>query len=168
MRNSALPKARTAGLVVQETADEVLVYDLDANKAHSLNTSSAIVWRSCDGVSTVTDAIAELEAQYGGKVEEDFIWLAIDQLSDKGLMSVDAPAKMAGSTRRDVLKKIGFASVVALPVVASLVAPPNALAAVSCNCSTPVNCPNPRVSCAQVYCDNRGVSASFTCTRDTP
>ena len=41
------PKSRTDNLVVQEMNDEVLVYDLDSNKAVCLNETAAIVWKSC-------------------------------------------------------------------------------------------------------------------------
>jgi hypothetical protein len=37
-----------------------------------------------------------------------------------------------GQTRREVIKKIGLASVIALPLVASLAAPSSVLAVVSC------------------------------------
>lgn len=43
------PMARQSGLVVQEMPDEVLVYDMDTNKAHCLNQSAAFIWKSCDG-----------------------------------------------------------------------------------------------------------------------
>jgi hypothetical protein len=49
MKSPQFPCARKAGLVIQDMPDEVLVYDLDTNKAHCLNKSAAFVWRSCDG-----------------------------------------------------------------------------------------------------------------------
>ena len=49
MNNSQVPVARKQGLVVQEMPDEVLIYDLDTNKAHCLNQTAAFVWKSCDG-----------------------------------------------------------------------------------------------------------------------
>jgi len=49
--------ARQNGIVVQEMPDEVLVYDLDSNKAHCLNQSAALVWKSCDGTNTVGDIV---------------------------------------------------------------------------------------------------------------
>ena len=41
MKNPLNPIARSNGLVVQEMPDEVLVYDLDSNKAHCLNETAA-------------------------------------------------------------------------------------------------------------------------------
>ena len=135
MDNSQCPIARKSGLVVQEMPDEVLVYDLNSNKAHCLNQTAATVWKACDGKQTISDIAASF-----GKGNEDLVWLAIDQLSESDLLTAALPSKFEGQTRREVLKKIGLASLVALPVIASLVAPQNALAAQSCNCSNNQQC----------------------------
>jgi hypothetical protein len=161
MNNSQRPIARKNGLVVQEVPDEVLVYDLDSNKAHCLNQSAAIIWRSCDGNNSVSDIAKLVEVQAGGKVTEDFVWLAIDQLSENNLLEKELASNFAGQSRREVIKKIGLASMVAIPVIASLVAPSSALAAQSCNCNNPGNCGNPPNStCAStVNCNTLGLCA---------
>ena len=138
--------ARQNGLVVQEMPDEVLVYDLNSNKAHCLNQSAAFVWKSCDGTKSVGDIVRQFEANGNGKVTEDFVWLAIDQLNENGLLDGDVAPRFAGQSRRQVLKTIGLASMVALPVIASLVAPKKALGAASCICpggpgTCPAGCP---------------------------
>ena len=43
------PLARREGLVIRELADEVLVYDLDRDRAHCLNQTAAFIWQCCDG-----------------------------------------------------------------------------------------------------------------------
>ena len=136
MNNSQFPSARKAGLVVQDMPDEVLVYDLDSNKAHCLNNSAALIWKSCDGTNSVADIVRKFESESGEKVSEDFVWLAIDQLSENALLEKSIKPNFAGKSRRDVIKKIGFASMVAIPVIASLVAPQSALAAASCLCNS--------------------------------
>jgi hypothetical protein len=120
--------------------DEVLVYDLESNKAHCLNGSAAFVWRSCDGKTSIT-AIARLfEAQSGDKISDDFVWLAIDQLNESALLESEVKSAFVGRSRREVIKKIGLASVIAIPIVASLVAPKSAMAAASCGCVAPGDC----------------------------
>jgi hypothetical protein len=152
--NTQNPTARKNGLVVQEMPDEVLVYDLDTNKAHCLNQSAAFVWKSCDGTKTVNDIVREFEAEGRGKVTEDFVWLAIDQLNENNLLAGELTPRFAGQSRRQVLKTIGLASMVALPVIASLVAPQKALGAQSCTCSTTAcpatGCPSP--NCTNGLC----------------
>jgi hypothetical protein len=114
------PIARKKGLVIQETLDEVLVYDSQTNKGFCLNQTAAFVWKSCTGENSVTDIVKQFEDETGSAVQNDLIWLAIDQLSERNLLETNVPAQFAGETRRSVLKKIGFASMVAVPVIASM------------------------------------------------
>jgi hypothetical protein len=153
------PVARQAGLVVQEMPDEVLVYDMDSNRAHCLNHSAALVWRSCDGTNTVVDIMRQFEANGAGKVSEDFVWLAIDQLSENGLLENKVAPRFNGQSRRQVLKTIGLASVVAVPVIASLLAPQNALGAVSCTCTNDAMCVNLTTCQSQSHCNTLGLCA---------
>ena len=159
MKNSQFPVARKNGLVVQEMPDEVLVYDLDTNKAHCLNQTAAMVWKSCDGNNTVSDIAKLFEAQSGGNVKEDFVWLAIDQLNENNLLEQEIKSNFEGQSRRDVIKKIGLASMVAIPVIASLVAPPNALATASCACINPGACATQPTCPNTVNCNGSGVCA---------
>jgi hypothetical protein len=161
MNNSQFPVARKSGLVVQEVPDEVLVYDLESNKAHCLNQSAAMIWKSCDGNTSVSEIAKLVEGQAGGKVTEDFVWLAIDQLSENNLLEKQIPSGFEGTSRREVIKKIGLASVIAIPVIASLVAPQSALAAASCACQNPSSCGNvPNAGCPNTTnCNSSGLCA---------
>lgn len=132
MNSLQRPIARKEGLVIQEMPDEVLVYDLETNKAHCLNETAAFVWKACDGKNSVADITKLFGNQAGSIVQEDLIWLAIDQLNDNNLLAEELKANFNGQTRREVIKKIGLAAVIALPIVASLVAPTAALA-VACS-----------------------------------
>ncbi len=156
MNNPNNPIARQNGLVVQEMPDEVLVYDLDTNKAHCLNGSAALVWKSCDGNNSVADIVKQFESNGNGKVTEDFVWLAIDQLNDNNLLEGKVTPRFAGQSRRQVLKTIGLASMVALPVIASLVAPQNALGSVSCACTSNAQCANQAGCPSTTNCNTAG------------
>jgi hypothetical protein len=158
MNSSRNPLARREGLVIQEMPEEVLVYDTNTNKAHCLNKTAAFVWKSCDGSHTINDIAGLMEEEFGTNVPDDLVWLAIDQLGKDDLLEVsEIPAK--GISRREVIRRIGIASVIALPVVASLVAPSSALAAVSCGCINPPACAT-QIGCASlVLCNGLGVCA---------
>lgn len=149
MNSPQFPVARKTGLVVQEVPDEVLVYDLETNEAHCLNRTAATVWQSCNGQNSISD-IATI---VGSNASDELVWLAIDQLNENNLLEVEMKADFAGQSRRDVLKKIGLAAVIALPVVASLVAPKNAMAFVSCACTASSQC-NGRQGCVSTRCCN--------------
>jgi hypothetical protein len=134
MNSLQVPVARKERLVIQEMSDEVLVYDLDTNKAHCLNQTAAFVWKSCNGRNSVADITKLVGADSGSAVPEDLVWLAIDQLSEKNLLANELKADFNGSTRREVIKKIGLATVIGLPLVASLTAPTSAQTSTSCLC----------------------------------
>ena len=132
MNSLQIPVARKEGLVIQEMSDEVLVYDLDTNKAHCLNQTAATVWKSCDGNNSIADISKLFGSQSGKTVDEDFIWLAIDQLNEKNLLAQETVTKYSGENRREIIKKVGLAAVVALPLVTSLVAPKSVSAQSRC------------------------------------
>ncbi len=158
MINSQIPEARKQGLVVQEMPEEVLIYDLDTNKAHCLNNTAAFVWKSCNGKNSVADIAKMFEADSGNVVQEDLIWLAIEQLNDKNLLDADVPTNIKGQNRREVIKKIGLASMIALPIVASLAAPSSVLANVSCSCTAAAQCA--ATNCPSlVNCNGGGICA---------
>jgi hypothetical protein len=133
---SKLPKSRQDNLVVQEFESEQLVYDLEIDKAFCLNETSALVFQLCNGKNSVGE-IARLMAQtLRHPVSEEMVWLALDGLKkEKLLEKADVfEIDFDGLTRRQVIKKVGLASMVLLPVIASVIAPPSTFAASGTNC----------------------------------
>lgn len=113
-----LPKIRE-NLLIQDLNDEVLVYDTKAHKSYCLNSTAKIVFNYCDGVQTFADI----------DLPEDVIYLALDELKNQNLIETNFVSPFAGINRREVIKKVGLASMVALPIIASLIAPTAANAA---------------------------------------
>jgi hypothetical protein len=159
MKSSQVPVARKEGLVIQETTEEVLVYDLTSNKAHCLNQTAAFVWKSCNGNNSIPEITRLFEKEVGSAVEEDLIWLAVDQLNEKNLLEAELASNLAGRSRREVIKKIGLATVVALPIVASLTAPTSALASTSCACVNPGACLTQTTCPSTSNCNSSGICA---------
>lgn len=131
MQNTQKPLARTDNLVVQDMPDEVLIYNLQTNKAFCLNKSAAAVWKQCDGRKTVSEIAQSLKNELKSSVSEDFVWLAIDQLTKDDLIMQELQSPTKGLSRREVMRRVGVGTLVALPVVASLLAP-TAAHAVTC------------------------------------
>ena len=158
MENSRYPLARTNGLVVQEVPNEVLVFDMETNEAHCLNETAAMIWKYCDGKTSVAQIADILGENKGSGVNNDLVWLAIDQLNEHKLLEKTIETKFAGQSRREVLRKIGLASMIALPIIASMAAPRSVLAQTSCVCNGPGNCTNgsmpgcPTNSCSSNRC----------------
>lgn len=158
MKNPQNPLARTTGLVIQEVPEEVLVYDTDTNRAHCLNKTAAMVWRSCDGTRSVRQIADRVSELAGAKVSDDLVWLAIDQLDSSELLEKGVDIDAKNISRREVIKRIGLTSMVALPVIASLVAPPTAMAAASCNCTSDLQCQAaPNLGCPTTTCNGLGL-----------
>ena len=141
-----MPRARKAKLVVKPLNDEVLVYDLERDKAHSLNSSAAFIWKKCNGRRTIRDVSEALSKEFKVPADEQTVWLALEQLSKFNLLEtkVSRPAGMPRISRRQMMR-IGAAAAFALPVVISIVAPTAANAQTSispsvCNARTQPNC----------------------------
>lgn len=130
------PKARASDIVVQEVGDELLVYDLRTHNAMTLNRTSAMVWRLCDGKRTVAGIGGEMEAEVGSPVTEEFVEFALEGLAAKDLLDPipEFRNRPDGFSRREALHRIAAATVIALPAIASIVAPP-AAAAQSVDCT---------------------------------
>lgn len=149
--NRRLPRARTEELLVEELGEEVLVYDQRRDRAHCLNRAAALVWRACDGRTTVTDVAARLEGELAVPAGEPVVWMALHRLERARLLAepVELPAPRARFSRREVVRALGIAGglALALPAVESIVAP---LAAQAATCI-------PRADCRQrvpPFCGN--------------
>jgi hypothetical protein len=130
------PLARTDELVVEELGDELLIYDLRTDAAHSLDAQAAAVWRACDGAASPAE-IAATTGIAGAGVDH-----ALRELAERDL--VEAPAE---HSRREALKIGATAGAigVAIPVVRSIVAPTAAQAQSGCvpdggSCQTSTDC----------------------------
>jgi hypothetical protein len=140
------PLARKEGLVVKEVSGEVLVYDLDRDRAHCLNQTAALVWKYCDGHTSVARIAKSLEKDLHAPVDQKVVWYALLQLEKDHLLEqrIVPPAIIAGMNRRDMIRVLGLAAVVAVPVVTSIVAPTPAQAATclssGAGCATSAQC----------------------------
>jgi hypothetical protein len=161
------PKARENDIVIQELKGEVILYDLIIDRAFCLNEISALVWNLCDGSSSVSDITEKLSKQLKQPVTDDLVWLALDQFKTDNLLSdnQEIEIKFDGLSRREVIRKIGFTSMIALPLISSLVAPTAAMAqSAACltsgqTCTPPFTGPGENNCCANLSCTQFG-----TCT----
>ena len=127
-----MPQARRTGLIIQEVDGEILIYDQNTNKAHCLNQTAAKVWKYCDGETTLAEACKALSCDLDTPVDEKLVWYAVDQFSKDNLLEkgIEQPAFIiAGMNRRQMVRTLGLAAVIAVPLVTSIVAPTPAQAA---------------------------------------
>jgi uncharacterized membrane protein YgcG len=127
---SARPRARRDGLEIEELADETIVYDEVATRVHCLNRSASLVWRYCDGDTEVVAMAGRLGADLGEPVDDTVVLFALRQLAERDLLeAADDVPRGSVTSRRQLLKGMGFAAAVAVPLVTSLSAPAAAAAA---------------------------------------
>jgi hypothetical protein len=129
------PKSRQENIVTQEFETEILIYDFKINQAFCLNQTSALVWQLADGKNTVAEISRLMSQKFGTVVSADLVWLALDRLKKDNLLENGAELEIDFNnlTRRQMIKKVGLASLIALPIISSVVAP-QAISAQSDSC----------------------------------
>jgi Coenzyme PQQ synthesis protein D (PqqD) len=126
-----LPRARQEHLVMQDLPDELLIYDLERHRAYCLNRTAALVWQSCDGKQTVEEMARVLEKKIAHPVNEHLVWFALEQLSRYRLLEeqIELPILGERMTRREMARRLGFATAALVPFITAIVAPTAAQAA---------------------------------------
>lgn len=130
-RTKIAPLARKEGLLVEELPHEVLVYDSERHKAHCLNPTAALVWKHCDGRTSVSEMAHLLEKSLGtGAVDEDVVWCALNQLEKDHLLEEKLiwPVGAKPISRRELVRRLGIGAAIAIPLVTSIIAPTAAYA----------------------------------------
>jgi hypothetical protein len=150
-----LPLMRTERLIVDQLPDEVLVYDLDRHKAHCLNSTAALIWKQCDGRTTPPDIARRLQDELQVPCKEDHVWLALSQLEKIHLLEqpITLPPQLAGMSRRQMVRALGVAAAVAVPLVTSIVAPTPAQASTCIPSGNPCSLGGPIACCAGSVCN---------------
>ena len=114
------PLARRTGLVIKPVGEEVLVYDLDRHRAHSLNASAAALWRMCDGQRPAAMLAVAVREETGLAVTEATVEHGLAALHRARLLARGGPSDLRVG-RRQALRGLG--TMVAVPLVVSIIAP---------------------------------------------
>ena len=157
-----LPQARKSEVVTREVAGELLVYDRSSDKAHCLNRAATLVWLHCDGHTTVAEMTQLLARELKTPVADEVVWFALEELKKSSLLQRPwaRPLHVNQMSRRALVKRLGIAAAVAVPLITSIVAP-TAAAAASC---LPVTAPCTVDSeCCSNNCADNG-RGTFNCT----
>ena len=135
-----LPLARK-DVVVKELQDETMVLDSERNKVFCLNKTSAMIWKACDGRTSIAEMTKSLQT-LDSSASDSVVWFALQQLESDGLLeeSVPVPAAAKGMTRKELVKKLGL--VAALVPVISVMSTPASARAFSGG-GEPISNPNP-------------------------
>ena len=114
--------------MIRDLGDELLVYDLERHKAYCLNQVAMQVFRHCDGETTIPEMALRIGIALGAPVDEQAVGLGLVRLEKAHLL--DGPvAQVLHSSRREMLRTLGRAAVVVVPLVTALTVPTSAEAA---------------------------------------
>lgn len=134
MKDIKNPIARTNDLVVQNSNDEILIYDLIEHRAICMNRTLVAVWGACDGTRSPEEIAAYLSDNEQGTINTDVVHLALMQLSENSLLAENDSFSLLSSnmSRRKLIRNAAIAATIALPVISNLVAPAAASARSAC------------------------------------
>ena len=157
----SFPLARRDDLVIEQLADEVLVYDRNSDQAHCLNKMASSIWNNCTGANNIDEIAAAVESELKCPVSRQAVILGLENLAAFDLLEqTPAPTfPSSGMPRRQLIKTLGLTSAVALPLIVSIVAPTAAHAATVDPCATapfPDGCPCTGDSDCQSFNCNAG------------
>ena len=126
-----MPLARREGLLIEDVADESVVYDVAAGRAHALSRVSGQVWRECDGEATAAGIAARLS------IEAEVVDTALGQLLAAGLLAEADAGDSKGFSRRQLMKGVGVMGVagVLLPAIQTVAVPTMAVAQTNTCCT---------------------------------
>jgi hypothetical protein len=136
--------------VTRDLGDELLVYDLDRHKAYCLNQVAMQVFRHCDGETTIPDMALRIGNALGVPIDEQAVRLGLVRLEKAHLL--DSPvAQVLRTSRREMLRTLGRAAAVVVPLVTAIAVPTSAQAASpSCAgrpCTDSAQCDPPTCTC---------------------
>jgi hypothetical protein len=119
-----LPSLRTENLVIQELPNELLIYDLEKDKAFCLNETARLIMDECHNGTSIDEAIINLNRKLKKQLSEEMIWMVVEQFKKFDLLKDDyrLPVQTTRVTRRRILQSAAALGL-ALPVITSLVAP---------------------------------------------
>ena len=134
------PVARDEGLLVEQLADETVIYDSQTKEAHCLSPLAAVVFEHCDGDTTIEQLASLASKRMGEPVDESGVINALTQLQERGLLAV--PPRDGLSRRQMIGKTAAAAGAVASASLITTIAAPGAIAASggSATCGTVTCC----------------------------
>jgi hypothetical protein len=113
MKPSGFPRSRQHGLIVDQVGDETIVFDEERREAHSLNRLASVVWRHCDGATSISYLAELVGEELGLAVNEGIVDYALDMLDGVHLMQKENDAAAEQVSRREVVRRMAAASVAA-------------------------------------------------------
>ena len=116
---------RVENVEIERLADEILVMKEASLEAHALNQSAAIVYDLCDGKTLKSEMAIEIHRRTGLPADEEIVDLALAELVETELVTLDDPESRSAVSRRALIRRWALSSTLALmlPVVETVAVP---------------------------------------------
>lgn len=153
------PLALSEDIIIQNYDNETLVYNLKTNKMFHLNETSSLVWQFCDGRNSIEQISREVSQKLNTYASEEIVWLTLQYLQTNKLLAqnVEPESSLNKISRREMIRKAGLATVVAFPLITSVVAP-SAISAASgaenAGCTNDCTDSSSMCGCVNAGCSN--------------
>lgn len=120
---------RVQGILLERLAEEILAVEVATAEAHALNQSAAAVFDLCNGKASKAEMAAEIQRRTGLPADEEIVDLALAELVDAGLVTLDTPEPPTVS-RRTLIRRLALSvgTAMMLPVVETILLPTPAAA----------------------------------------
>lgn len=161
------PIGRKSDIVTQEIKDELMIYDLQMNRAFCLNQISRMVWQLCDGKNAVSNISSLMSKKLKTQISEDMVWLTLDQFKKENLLENTDELRIdfGGLSRREMIRKVGATSLAVLPLIVAVTAPPAINAASTGVCLSDSDpCDDGNICTVGDYCSGGQCVAGFLVT----
>ncbi len=111
-----LPHARRDGLRDERIGNDTVVHDSAHNRTHHLDPVAALLWRHCNGRTSITALARRLQSELGIAAGEERIWQELEHLEAAGLLRepLCRPDDEPAISRRELVGLLGRTSVLLL------------------------------------------------------
>jgi hypothetical protein len=152
MRNERTFTPERKKMITRQLKDELVLYDRDTNRAFCLNRVAGEIWMLCDGETTIEEIIEHFQKIGEPEINQNIIYLTLQKLQHLGLLKIGLQVEhLTSRYRRAVMKKLGIAATMALPVVTAIVVPTPAEATSPCRHNLQP-CPHGNAQCCSRVC----------------
>jgi len=126
-----LPKARpeSPDLIVKQLLPETLLFDIRTYRAVTLNAAATLLWRRCDGQTSIAALAQALRDELDLDADEETVWAGLEALQKENLLDTcpPIPASLSSLVKRRLRRRLIVAGSVAF--LSALLVPEAAWAA---------------------------------------
>ena len=97
------PKQRSERIVIRPLGDDVLVYDTEQHRAHSLTGGAAAVFSACDGRRSIDEIADAASDRLGEPLSPAQVGEVLTQLDELSLLETQT-----GYSRREIVRHAGL------------------------------------------------------------